>query len=417
VSSFPTLSTDGLAPLWRAVHLRLSSGRAVSRVRVGPLDDGQRAALADLLGLDRLPPVHATVSLAVLDELLLASVGAGVRDVVADLVGPVDNRAERRARADAERTELWDWLAGHDVVVGQPVLGDWVSDVRRAGLVGGSVAGTRADLERALLVLANLPAPGTPLPAFADVVLHDPHALDEGTRCAGLVLRALATIYDVEPASDAQERRALWERAGVTADELSSVVLAAGLRLTGDDVGSRILRLSADSGQACALTLGQVRSMKPADAPDVVRVFENPSVLALAVARFGDRCPPVVCTSGWPNCAGVLLLRTLAAAGSMLLYHGDFDGEGLRIAAHLMVRTGAVPWRLGTGDYLAALAATPSGPAVGRVTDAPWDADLAAAMRRHDVAVPEERVAATLLDDVEPTARAVGVAPYRGGRP
>ena len=36
---------------------------------------------------------------------------------------------------------------------------------------------------------------------------------------------------------------------------------------------------------------------------------------------------------GWPNSAAVLLLQKLAAAGTWLYYHGDFDGEGLRIAA------------------------------------------------------------------------------------
>ena len=46
-------------------------------------------------------------------------------------------------------------------------------------------------------------------------LLGDPHGLDDGTRCAGLVLRALTAIYEVEPPADAPARRALWERAGV----------------------------------------------------------------------------------------------------------------------------------------------------------------------------------------------------------
>ncbi|MBB5960370.1 uncharacterized protein (TIGR02679 family) [Saccharothrix tamanrassetensis] len=409
-------SSDGLGsahllPLWRVVHDRLSSGRQVTRVKVGPLDDEQRSALADLLGSERLPGEYATVSLAALDELLLSSVGAGVREVVASLLGPLDDRAGRRALGDAARAELWAWLSGHPVVTAQPALREWVDAVRRAGLVGGSVERTRADLDRALRVVGALPGAGVPLPVLAERVLGDPHALDEGTRCAGLVLRALAAVYGVDPSRDAQERRALWERTGVVEDELSSVVLAAGLRLRGDDVGSRVLHACADSGHVAALTLAQVRATSFVGVPGDVWVFENPSVPAVAVARFGGSCPPVVCTSGWPNSAVIALLRGLSVAGAALHYHGDFDGEGVRIAAHVMARTGAAPWHMATDDYLLALRDARVGTPVGRVTEAPWDGGLADAMREHGSAVPEERVTARLLDELDDCGGPVGGLP------
>ncbi|ONI85735.1 TIGR02679 family protein [Saccharothrix sp. ALI-22-I] len=398
---FARLDSPALAPLWQALHDRLSSGRQVSRVKVGPLDDGQRAALADLLGSERLPDEYTSVSLAALDELLVASVGADTREVVGALVGPLDDRAGRRARDEAERAGLWDWLERHEVVAGQPVLGDWVAVVRRSGLIGGSVARTRAELDGALRVVGRLPGTGVPLPVLAEDVLGDSHALDEGTRCAGLVLRALSVLYGVDPPGDAQQRRALWERAGVVEDELSSVVLVAGLRLGGDDVGGRVLGVCADAGQVAALTLAQVRATSFAGAPGDVWVFENPSVLAVATARFGRRCPPIVCTSGWPSSAVIAFLRGLSSAGSALRYHGDFDGEGLRIAAHVMARTGATPWRMTTADYLSASAGAGPGTAVGRVTEAPWDDALAAAMRERGMAVVEERVTTRLLDELD----------------
>jgi uncharacterized protein (TIGR02679 family) len=383
--------SPALAPLWRAVHARLSDGRTVSRVRIGPLTVEQRGALADLLGLARLPGEHTSVALAQLDNVLREAVGVDSLDVVTELVGPVGDRAGDRRRVAAERAELWDWLAEQPVVTA-----DWVAGVRRGGLIDGSVARTRDELERVLRVLVRLPASGVPLPVFADDVLGETHALDEGKRCAGLVLRALASSYDVPPPVDAQQRRALWERAGVAEDELSSTVLAAGFRADGDDVVSRILLACADAGEAAVLTLRQLRASPELTSPDAW-VFENPSVIALALARFGDRCPPIVCTSGWPSSAGILLLRTLNAAGTRLHYHGDFDGEGLRIAANVVARTGALPWRMGSADYLAAVA---DGPPVGRVTDVPWDADLAGHLVRVGTTVPEERVAPALLDEI-----------------
>lgn len=129
-------------------------------------------------------------------------------------------------------------------------------------------------------------------------------------------------------------------------------------------------------------------------------VTENPSVLALALRRFGRQCPPLVCTSGWPNTAVIHLLRRLADDGASLRYHGDFDGEGIRIAAHVLAKTGAAPWRMAIDDYRAAVPRVPSGPDPGRLTPAPWDRALVDSMAELRTAVVEEVVADLLLDDL-----------------
>ena len=389
--------SNALTPLWRAVHARMSSGLPVSRVRVGPLDPAQQAAIADLLGSERLPGTYADVSIERLDQALHETTGQDSRDVVTRLVGPVGDRAGDRRQAAAERAELWDWFASHPIVVAQPALEDWVASVRRGGLVDKSTERTREELARALGVLAELPAAGVPLPVFADAVLGDTHALDEGKRTANLVVKALTAIYDVAAPADAPERRALWEQAGIADDELSSTVLVAGLRSNSNDVASRLVSVCAEAGQAAVLTLQQLRASATVKGPPTVWVFENPSVLALALDRFGDRCPPLVCTSGWPSSAGILLLRRLRETGTTLCYHGDFDGEGLRIAANVVARTGAAPWRMTSEDYLAAIA---DGPPVGRVTAVPWDPELAGHLVRAGKTVPEERLAPTLLDEI-----------------
>jgi uncharacterized protein (TIGR02679 family) len=147
------------------------------------------------------------------------------------------------------------------------------------------------------------------------------------------------------------------------------------------------------------VTLAQLRGAAELAAGPAVHVVENPSVLAMAVRRFGTACPPLVCPSGWPSTAAILLLRALRGAGGELRYHGDLDGEGLRIAAYVIDKAGAVPWRMSTVDYLDAVG--DRGPPVGRVTEAPWDPDLAPALAHRGVSVPEERVASLLLDDLE----------------
>lgn len=396
------LSSAALRPVWLAAHARFSSGRAVRRVRVGPLSDEGRVALADLLGMERLPGEHATVSVDALDDVLTGAVGMGLREVVSELVGPLGDRLAERRSAEAEREQLWLWLTGHEVVRAQPVLEAWVGQVRQSGVKGGSVQRARAELESALTVLARLPAAGTPLPVLAEEALGDPHGLDEGTRLGSLVMRALAVIYEVAPPVDVPARRALWERAGVTDDELSPVTLVAGLRPAGDAVGNGVLRVCAERGEATALTLRQVRGLAVTGGglPPAVWAFENPSVLALATARFGVACPPMVCTSGWPNSSAILLLRRLGSAGCRLHYHGDFDGEGVRIAANVIARTGATVWRMGSEDYLRAVRTSESGNPVGRITEAPWDAMLATHMRQWNRTVSEERVAEEMLEEL-----------------
>jgi uncharacterized protein (TIGR02679 family) len=392
------LRDPGLSPLWQVAHARLSTGRQVGTLRIGPLDERQQAAVADLLGLDRLPGAECSVRLERLDAAVHDVAGVDTRTVVEQLVGRVGDHAAERAAGAAERTALWRWLAEHEIVRAQPALDEWVDGIRRAGTT--SVPRTRALLESAVAVLARLPADGSPLPTFAEDVLDDPHALDDGTRLGGVVLRALSCLAGADPPVDAAARRALWEQSGVSCDQLSVTVLTAGLRPIGAGLLAQVCRLCAEHGHAAALTLAQLRCADlEVPSPTVVRVVENPSVLALALGRFGRRCPPVVCPSGWPNSAAILLLRQLARAGAELRYHGDLDGEGVRIAAYVMAKTGATPWRISTRDYRAAVRA--EGPPVGRVSPAPWDPGLAPQMRAHGVAVVEEHVSEALLADME----------------
>jgi uncharacterized protein (TIGR02679 family) len=241
-----------------------------------------------------------------------------------------------------------------------------------------------------------------PLATLADEVTGDPHALDDGTRLGAVVLRALSSVFNVDLPDSSEERRLLWQRAGVADDELSSVVLAAGLRLSGAGVAASLTTACADAGQAVALTLAHLRTSELRAVPTEVWVVENPSIIAMATLRFGPRCPPVVCTSGWPNTAVMLLLRQLAESGARLHYHGDFDGEGLRIAAYVMDKTGAVPWRMSARDYLGAC--RPNAPDPGRVTQAPWDSELADTVRAEQRTVSEEQVAGVLLQDLAESA-------------
>lgn len=392
---------EPLLPLWRAVHDRLSSGRPVRSVTLRGLDETAQAALADLLGLTTYPGSRAVVRMDRLDAAL-APLGVDGRTVAESVVGPLGDRAAERARAAAERSELWSWLAAHPVVARQPALSEWVARARADGIPRDGAERLRWRLAQALEIVALLPlADSRPLPALAAETTGDPHALDGTGALPSLVLRALAALRDAPFPEDSRGRRDLWAGFGVDCDSHSTSVLVLGLRPEGEGPLATTLRVWAEAGRAASVTLDQLSdAMEMRVRSPVVHVVENPSVLAIAQRRLGEHCPPLVCGSGWPNSAVVALLHRLAQAGAELRYHGDFDGEGLRIAAHLMARTGAVPWRMGTQDYLDAVEDGVAGFDPGRMSPVPWDAELAGTIAERGVAVPEERVADLLIDDL-----------------
>ena len=93
------------------------------------------------------------------------------------------------------------------------------------------------------------------------------------------------------------------------------------------------------------LTLAELRAEPPRLAGDVLFVCENPSIVAAAAAELGARCPSLLCTGGWPNTAVAFVLDAAEAAGMEILVHADGDEAGAAIAALVLRRSGARPWR------------------------------------------------------------------------
>jgi len=130
-----------------------------------------------------------------------------------------------------------------------------------------------------------------------------------------------------------------------------------------------------------------------------ILVVENPRVVE-AAAQLGV-ATAVVATNGNPSGAVRLLVDQLLTAGASLRYHGDMDAAGLAICGR-MAALGLAPWRMGTADYHAALAAAgadgvelPVDPAAAPPT--PWDPALQATFDQHRLVVHEERLLPVLL--------------------
>lgn len=325
----------------------------------------------------------------------------GLGAAVTALTGPVTRLADLREQQEHAWREAYAPLDTLTRTT-RPELAPWASRLRSDGLLrrlARTPHTAKKLLDDTAHALRRLPAePAVPLPVFAADTFGDAHALDDGTPLATLLLSAVRALTGIPHGTPAESRREAWASAGLLKDALSSTVLTLGLH------GTPALDWAAGEGEPAVLTLRQLTRLPPHTAPAAVHVCENPAVLATAADTLGAACPPLVCLQGQPSAAALTLLRHLHTHGARLLYHGDFDWGGLRIATALLHRVPWRPWRYTAADYRAAAAATRLAPPLtGTPTTAPWDPDLSPALTELGVRIEEETVLDGLLADLART--------------
>ena len=398
------LVAPSLVALWSVLRERLErNGHAVRGFVAVELDDDGADRLSGLLGRTAGAGA-ARVRLAELDDALrVSAAGRGLVSVVAELTGgPLRNRPAERAAVRAGRQELWaqldDLLVKYDLA-SRDWVGAWTEWLRRGGLLtrlpAASAAAALATTVQILARLLDDAQPPIGLAELASEITGDAHGLDDGA-AAALVLRALALALDFAPAASAAERRLLWQRVGVSTDEISGTVITWGLRPPGGDRWSAMMRERAELGLVTHLTVHELqRAGDVTLAGEIMHACENPQVLQRLAAAGVER--PVACLSGNPSAAGMALLGR-----AVVRYHGDFDWPGIAIARRVFER-GAVPWRFARDDYVEAverLAADSRLALSGRAEATPWDEELGKAMAAADVAVHEEAIVDLLLADL-----------------
>lgn len=402
------LGGEHTAWLLDRVRRRLELGRPVTgTVTLAEASLEQRRAIERLLGRRAGTGTSLTVSLDDVDAVVRASGAApdGLASAAGVLLGAVSDRTA----AVAAETAAWSAACAplDELVQRRPELASWRAWLDATGMIR-RVAATPADatslVEALVRVLEALPSTGLALGRLAATATGDAHALDDGRPLSTLSLGAVRVLAGAAPAGEgsAFERRAAWAAVGVHRDELSSTVLCVGLPGgTATPVG-RMVALAREAGEPCVLTLRQLGRDQPnLGVGDVlVRVCENPIVLACAADELGPECPPLVCLSGHPSAAALRLLTVLVADGARLAYHGDFDWGGVRIANALRERFTWQPWRFDAPAYRSALGSVTGGTLTGRPVDAVWDPHLRPALEQHGVHLQEELVLPELIADL-----------------
>ncbi|MFD0894768.1 TIGR02679 family protein [Luteolibacter ambystomatis] len=387
-----TLGRPELNRLILRLRRRLESGRSLS----GPLtltscSPSERDALNRLL---RRAPSTATSITIQLESLELnlrnAGVCASLANAVEALGGPVKDKRTERIKEE----EAWENLFSDAIGSAgeRPELMTWLAELKTLGLLRRhDPAVARQLLEQSFKVISRLPAHGTTLAELAASVFGDAHALDQGKTVSNLLLRAVASMGNVEAWDDSEGRRDAWASVGVLLDELSAPVAVLNLRARGADTTSRALNIHADAGEPQFLTIRQLVRTPPTfeSSTPYAYVFENKNVLAAAADRLGEKTPPLIATDGQPKTALHVLLRQLKSAGFLVRYHGDFDWPGIRIANAMRSRHGVDIWRMTADDYLRSAAGELQ--LRGLPADAEWDPALRPAMEASGIAMHEEQ--------------------------
>jgi len=404
-----------LAPLrlrMRRYFERVDNGAPEGILRLTQLNAAEQEALALLIGRSSRPFRSTRVDVRQLDAALNeAGIASSLRTALKLIDGPIVNRAAHRINIQAQ----WDHVTSHGHW--HVTLSDWVITpvairlLKRLARQNPTIA--QQLLERADIVLRRLPADGVPLSQLAAETFGNAHALDSGEPTATIILAAWRRLEsknafganlsdDNEQQNDVRipdERvRDIWARAGVLINELARPVLFLNLPVACNDT------TMGTPGEPAYLSLRRLVRVPPVWAVNGVTVFvcENPNLVAIAADRLGAASAPLVCTDGMPAAAQRTLLTQLERAGARLMYHGDFDWAGLQIANHVMRTWPANLWRFGAKDYEVAVTNAPHArhDLSGACVAALWDEALMLAMQSHGIAIAEEAVAASLLEDL-----------------
>jgi uncharacterized protein (TIGR02679 family) len=359
----------------------------------GPTDAERRIVIGSTGVYRSAAAFRLAVRLDDLNAYLIEAHGRGLLSVLQDAQGrPLRDRPSERRQELAARDELLD-LASRCVHSGAIWFDGWLAGLRTDGTLTRLVR-SQFPFHLAIRVLDALPAADEPAAAFAERVLADTKALGDAT-LRGLVLRAIALWQGSDPATSAEQERALWESVGVVPDDLASQVLVLNIPATGGIVAGW-LRDAAAVGLPVRLTLHQLRASPLTVPAEEIFVTENPAVLRAATA-LGAAAPPLVCTEGVPSVAAHRLLSSAPAA--IVHWRNDFDWPGVRMTAAALARyPTARPWRMAATDYRTD--GPPGPPLVGSPGPTPWDPQLRLAMQDVGRAVMEERLLPALIGDL-----------------
>lgn len=342
---------EGLQPLWAVVRQRLDRFGPERRGTVALPDLGPSGDLVLESLLGRRPA--SRLDLSELEAALTnREIGEDLCSALTRLGHPPSNEASQRRtarqRAAAARAALSlavaDWP--------EPWATRWAEGLVSSGLLGGldneGVESLVADVRRLLNRLDQMEPVSASRTELAAALFGSSHALDQGTRLASFVKRALRCRLG-EPLGG----RELWEASGIQTDRVSAPALAWAIPVAGKSPLDIAIRAATGGGLPLHVSLlAMLRHPLKVPAGTLALVVENPRLVEAAAERELGFC--AIATNGNPTTTVTTLVQQLRESGARLWYHGDFDAAGIAICRR-MHGLGCRPWRMDAQDYQEAI--------------------------------------------------------------
>lgn len=190
--------------------------------------------------------------------------------------------------------------------------------------------------------LDGLPLDYERLPMFGQRILGNPHGFDRTTDLGRLWIHVLHIKRGQwgPPPSDTERVNELLLEFKLLRDDITNFVTCSNLVAEQDDTTHPMWQGAMETYSVLNVPMREllrVNRVRP-NRGDTVWIVENSGVFSSLLDDVSDA--PIVCTHGQFKLAAYRLLDMLVASGCRLKYAGDFDPEGLQMAARLKERYG-----------------------------------------------------------------------------
>ncbi len=185
-------------------------------------------------------------------------------------------------------------------------------------------------------------------------VTKNPHCFDRQNAAGRLLISALSYINREEEPIAQEDILALYYKAGIAPDDISSYTTCYGIHFYEGDREHEAYRHFIGKGEKYVLTLSNLSRLTRADSGrKKVFMIENQMVFSQVCDEMGGEDYAIVCTSGQLKTASLFLIDLLLKSECKLYYCGDIDPEGIEIADRVLARGSGqiLPWRMTTQDY------------------------------------------------------------------
>lgn len=205
--------------------------------------------------------------------------------------------------------------------------------------------------------LEGLPLDYERLPMFGQRILGNPHAFDRTTDLGRLWIHVLHVKRGKggPPPSDTERVNELFLEFKLLRDDITNFVTCANLVAEKDGNRHPMWRGAMETHSVLNIPMREllrVNRVRPSRG-GAVWIVENSGVFSRLLDDVPDA--PIVCTHGQFKLAAYRLLDMLVTSGCRLKYAGDFDPEGLQMAARLKERYGDMLdyWCMDLESYVA----------------------------------------------------------------